>query len=444
MYNDKILLISVNREKFPDPVFPLGAAYISGALSNADLNHNVLDLCFADNPFEKLEDTDLATYDIILLSVRNIDDVAFPVSTAYSDYYLKIISYIRKTTKSILIMGGSGPSVLPEDCYKTFLPDYLIQGEGEKTIVNLIQKIMRGIPPVKGIIKCDMVDLENNIIADRSKFDMQRYLNDGGCINIQTRRGCPFKCNYCTYPISEGKDIRYRSIDSIISELTSLKKQGVDHYFFVDNVFNYPEDYAMDIAQSIIDSKLNIRFSAYLKPYSKNSQFYELMRKAGMKFLDFGTDACSDIMLKNWRKHFTVEDIRYAHQLAADSGIKISHSLILGGPGETMDTMKETVNNIIELSPQLVICMLGVRVYKGTELYQNMIKMGEMNESDGGIKPFFFLSEHIEDEIIDFANGIAEKYSYWIIPGLKKNYQQNYIRRQRKKGKRGQIWEWFD
>jgi radical SAM superfamily enzyme YgiQ (UPF0313 family) len=375
--------------------------------------------------------------------MRNIDNTAFPIFSSYTEYYKSIIEFIRKNTNATLILGGSAPSLLPEDCYETFLPDYLIVGEGEEITVDLINNLSKGIKPKSNILSSNPIDLKSNVIPDRSKFDINSYLTQGGCINIQTRRGCPFKCNYCTYPISEGRHIRTRSIDSVIEEIYQLKKQSINHYFFVDNVFNYPEDYAMDLAQAIIDNKLDIEFSAYLKPYTKNQNFYSLMKKAGMQSLDFGTDAISDTMLKNWEKHFKVDDIINAHNLAKESNIKINHSLILGGPGETMDTLEETSNNMISLDPDSVICMIGVRIYKGTTLYKRLLNANEIDESDGGILPYFFLSESVEDNIIPYIEQVSTKYPYWVVPGIKKNYPINYIKRQRKKGKKGQVWEWL-
>ena len=440
-----VLLISANIEVLPDPVFPLGASYISQALLNASIEHDVVDLCFLKDPVFTLSNVDFRNYKIILISIRNIDDVTFPKSISYMNFYENIINIIRSKNKNaIIIIGGAGPSILPEECFNELMPDYLITGEGEITIIKLIKNMFNNILPDKKIIESESVDLANNLVVQRDKFDLMRYLQKGGCINIQTRRGCSFKCIYCSYPFVEGRCIRFRNIYDVVNEIKYLKTKGINHYFFVDNVFNYPEEYAMELANAIINNKLNIKLSVYSRPIVKNRMFFKLMKQAGMESVDFGTDACNDKMLYNLGKDFRVKDISHAHKLAYESNIKINHSIILGGPGETLDTMNNTFYNLNILHPTSVICMLGIRIYKNTSLYKHCLINEEILEDDGGLKPYFYISQDVENIIIPFAEKIANENANWVIPGLQLNYPLNYIKRQREKGMKGQIWELFN
>ena len=98
---------------------------------------------------------------------------------------------------------------------------------------------------------------------DRSFFETHRYLEEGGMGNIQTKRGCPFSCIYCTYPLLEGKKVRLRKTEEVVEEIHHLVEEGVDYIYFVDDIFNYPPSYAEALCREMVRRKVECQMECF-------------------------------------------------------------------------------------------------------------------------------------------------------------------------------------
>jgi radical SAM superfamily enzyme YgiQ (UPF0313 family) len=396
----KVLLVSPNVESLPDPVFPLGLAYITSVLKENGIQNHVLDLCFvqgyeaaiesAINPFQP---------DIIGLSLRNLDNVSYPNYISYLPFYRQVVQTIRRLSKGLIVLGGSAFALMPGSILEYLSADFGIVGEGELSFVRLINHIegekdyyqglgSRIIDDHEGIIE----NLDALPIPDRSGFDNQAYLKWGGMGNIQTKRGCPFRCIYCTYPIVEGEKVRLRSPRLICDEVECMLANGIKNLFFVDNIFNYP------INQDMLD---------------------------------------------NLGKNFTVDDLREASAICQQSGISFCHSLLLGGPGETMETVHQTLDLIRDMSPTAVICMIGIRVFPKTRLSLIAMEEGVIGPKEDFLKPVFYLSSAIENEILPFIEKFSKENPTWIFPGLNININVELQKKLRRFGVKGPLWEYM-
>ena len=183
----KVLLVSPNVESLPDPVFPIGLAYIAAVLKENGIQNQVLDLCFvqgyeaaiesAINPFQP---------DIIGLSLRNLDNVSYPNYISYLPFYRQVVQTIRRLSKGLIVLGGSGFALMPGSILEYLSADFGIVGEGELSFVRLINHIegendyyqglgSRIIDDHEGIIE----NLDALPLHDRSGFDNQAYLKWG-------------------------------------------------------------------------------------------------------------------------------------------------------------------------------------------------------------------------------------------------------------------------
>jgi radical SAM superfamily enzyme YgiQ (UPF0313 family) len=225
----EVLLVSANREKSPYPVFPLGLSYLAGALLAAGHRLRTIDLCFADDP-ELLLRAELSTFppEAIIFSIRNIDNVTYPGSRSYLEGVKTAVTAC--TGKCPVILGGSGFSLMPRELLDFFGGDYGVVGEGEEILPRLLARLATGESPqglpgvlIRGIADyLPSVPVEKIGKPERSLFQVDRYNREGGMANLQTKRGCPFSCIYCTYPILEGSRLRLREVDDIIAEIREL------------------------------------------------------------------------------------------------------------------------------------------------------------------------------------------------------------------------------
>ncbi|MCX8119007.1 MAG: radical SAM protein [Desulfobacterota bacterium] len=448
----KVLLVSVNRERMPAPVFPLGLAYIAGSLRAGGHSVEALDLCFSQNLSADLRDL-LNRFgpELIGLSLRNLDNLTYPSSISYLPEVEEVISICRRFSTAKIAIGGSGFSLAPRDLFQHLKVDYGIVGEGEEAFLELVEAIEKGHPVqpaphllVQGESAPFIRGAKASRISspDRTLFDPLRYLKDGGMLNLQTKRGCPFSCIYCTYPLLEGKQVRLREVEEVVEEMEGLLRDyGTDYLYFVDDIFNYPPGYAEQLCRRMAQRGIRVRWTAFVNPGSLTEDLLRRMVEAGCDGVEFGTDSGSEKMLRNYRKSFTRKEVIEASQLCAKLRVNHCHYLLFGGPGEDEGTIEETFELMDELDPTAVIAMLGIRIYPNTELERLARAEGMIGDGSKLIFPHFYISPSLHGRLEEIIQGEALKRRQWIVPGLEINITQPLMEQIRRFQVRGPLWE---
>lgn len=448
----KILLISVNRERMPFPVFPLGLAYVAKALKDGGHQIEVMDLCFSR---EVPVDLDTALHrfqpDLIGISLRNLDNLTYPTSVSYLKEVEEVVGICRQSTSSRLVIGGSGYSLAPKELLQHLDVDFGIVGEGEEVLPQLV-RFLEGEDPISPS-PCLLVrekpfpPLIEGAKAfplqspDRSLFETHRYLEEGGMGNIQTKRGCPFSCIYCTYPLLEGKKVRLRKTEEVIEEIQRLTEQGVDFVYFVDDIFNYPVSYAEALCREMIRRKIEVKWTAFVNPGFLDEMLLERMKEAGCVGVEFGTDSGSQRMLESYKKSFNRDDIIRSSKICSKLMVNHCHYLLFGGPGEDESTIEESFHLMDQLDPTAVIAMLGIRIYPGTEMEQLFLSQRVIHQDSNLIYPHFYISPALRGRLSDIIQEKALARKQWIVPGLEINISQNLIEQIRRFRIRGPLWE---
>lgn len=449
----KILLVSVNNEKDPYPVAPIGAAYIAKALRNQGHNVRILDLCFIDNDTVAVEDS-LKDFlpDIVGLSIRNIDNLTFNKSIFYMPRIKGIVDLIKKITSVPIAAGGSGFSIFPEEVLRYLGLEIGIMGEGENAFTLLADALINGGPVYNiqnlcylkdGSFYANKIELSLfNYAPERSFLNNKGYLELGGMGNIQSKRGCPFKCSYCTYPNIEGDTLRLREPEAVVEELKEAKvRHGIDYFFFVDDIFNFPEDHAAAICEGIIKGDLKIDWACFATPKSMTGELAFLMKRAGCKGIEFGSDAGSENTLKGLGKAFSPDEIAYASECCNSIGLPNAHYIIIGGPEENISTLNETFSFFEKIKPTAVIALTGLRIYPNTHLYSMSLKNGIITSDSDLLEPVFYMTPEIEAvAILKTVSEYAAKNSNWIVPSLNIRCDADMLALLRKMGKKGPLW----
>jgi len=415
-----VLLLSVNQEKIPYPVAPLGLLYIAHALRHNGFRVSILDLCFSKNISRDIKvSIKFFKPNFIGVSVRNIDNLSFPRSVSYLPAIKNVVNQVRLNTKVPIILGGSAFSLFPEDLLRLTKCLMGVVGEGEEAFVKLIGLISSNsngfdtIPNLAWIkegkfhqndMKCSKV---KDYVIERELINNKLYSEFGGMGNVQTKRGCKFGCTYCTYPLLEGNQYRLRKPEVIVKEMVALKtKYKINHIFFVDSVFNYPVDHAIAICEEILRKKIKVTWSCFAWPHRTSGKLLELMQKAGCTHIEFGSDAFSDKVLKMLHKPFTVQDIMLISERCRKVGIKFCHYVIFGAPGENKQTIEEAFKNLKKVKSTAIIAMVGIRIYPNTELQEISIRERIINSEDNLLKPRFYFSPKIPFKYL--LNKVAE------------------------------------
>ncbi len=429
----RVLIVSANREVTPDPVYPLGAAYVAAAARGAGHVVDMLDVCFADSVHDAIA-RKIGSFrpDVVGVSIRNIDNVAYPLSVSYMDDTIDMMRAIRAAFTGPVVLGGSGFTMMPEQMLSALAETMGIVGDGEEAIVALISALSekRDVGGVPGLIAMKdgntvirnrpkaIADIDAIGLPARDLCDNAAYLKWGGMGSVQTKRGCPFGCIYCTYPVVEGRLVRVREPRAVVDEIElSLKQWGVDSFFIVDSVFNNPPEHAQQIAREIIKRHLKVRLSAYFSPAFITERLLKDLAEAGLAGVDLGADSLTDPVLVRLGKNFTRDDVVSAVRIAHSVGIMTCLNIIFGAPGETPETMRETADLVDELSPTAHHAMVGIRIFPGTGLQRLAVEEGMDEARNIGLSPIFYIAPSVADEVVSFVHERAMSRPYWLVPG---------------------------
>jgi len=436
----------------PFPVAPLGLAYIAGTLKREGYTVRVVDLCFSSDIQADLTQIleDFHPH-LIGISLRNLDNLTYPTSISYLPELEEVVAIVRHRTVAPIVIGGSGFSLIPLPLMRRLDVDFGIVGEGEESMVKLIHCWENGDSPygipgvlVKGsdeFIPC--TPMKTRGTPDRSVLDNQRYLKEGGMANIQTKRGCPFNCIYCTYPFLEGKEVMVKDVGVVVRELNELQsEQGIDYVYFVDNIFNYPPEHTEALCREMIAQGVRMRWTAFVNPKFLTPAIAELMVRAGCDGVELGADSASPRILAIYRKAFGLKDIIRASQSCSDVGLKFALYLLLGGPGEDEESLRETFDLVDRLAPTAIIAMIGIRIYPATPLKEIAVQEGVIERWDDLVEPKFYISPLIGSErLIEVITEGAMQRNGWIVPGLEINISPTLMEGIRKFGFRGPLWD---
>jgi radical SAM superfamily enzyme YgiQ (UPF0313 family) len=464
----RVFLISANREFMPYPVFPLGVAYVESALTEAGHETRVFDVnCFAPGETAAALGAAVSDFapDLVGVSVRNIDNLTYPISQSYLDEIRQMIEPCRTAAPDVpIIVGGSGYSLFPEEALAALGADVGIVGEAESRIGRLVERTMGcesraadcggNLADIGGVVYREGERIRRTRPATpeelafpargprRVGLDMAFYQREGGMGNVQTKRGCPFHCSYCTYPLLEGRLFQTRPPGRVADEIEYLAAEhGLSYLYFVDNYFNFPTDHADAVCRAMIDRGLTVPWSCFAHPAHLDCRLAETMRRAGCASVELGSDAGSPTMLANLRKDLTCEQILAASSACRDAGLPFAHYLLLGGPGETDDTLSETFDLMDRCEPTAVIVMCGIRIYPGTPIESQALEEGQLAPGESLLEPTFYLSPAVRETVLDRVADESTCRPNWIVPGLEINVSPRLMKWLRDRGHKGPMWE---
>jgi radical SAM superfamily enzyme YgiQ (UPF0313 family) len=425
----KILLISTNHEQFPVPVPPAGAAQIAGAMRYHGHHVRLLDLCFEQDAASSVAIAIRSFVpDLIGISFRNLDNASTFGTKSYLSDLRELVSAIRATSSAEIIIGGSGFSCAPEAILRHLDIEYGVAGDGERAMLRFTEAISRRTDPtdIPGLVYLRDGQVHRNPPDAHTHLDDlpppawdlldgRRYLANGGCAAVQTKRGCAFRCIYCSYPVIEGSRYRLQSPRSVVDGIEKLnKEQGVTSFFFVDSVFSYPEEHATGICKEICRRKLRIRWEAMTNPRGATQELVQAMKESGCIGIEFGIDTASAEMLLSLRKGFTQSDIAKAASLYAEVNIPTSVYLLIGGPGETEKTVAETVTFLDGAGDFAQVMMnFGIRIYEGTELADISRHEGLIGAGEDLMEPRFYASAGLPSGFLGMLDEYCRTRPSW-------------------------------
>jgi radical SAM superfamily enzyme YgiQ (UPF0313 family) len=456
----RVLLISANTETMNMPVLPLGLACVAAATRNAGNDVALLNLMFEGDPMSGIKNSieDLRP-NVIGISVRNIDDQNMPHPQFLLAPVKEIIASCRSLSEAPIILGGAGYSIFPESALRYLGADMGIQGEGEVVFPAVVDRIGKAaqvseLPGIHSLSRAPSFPRKRETTAEvdprlRGGDDHSSFLRaaDVGVVRpaaqslratgrepplrafeenldelplpepslwipagaanrklwvpVQSRRGCPLDCTFCSTSIIEGRGIRSRSPTYVVKWLTKLRETGCRNFNFVDNTFNLPPTYAKDLCRQVIQAELDLNLWCIIYPKWIDTEIVELMSQAGCRQISFGFESGSDRMLRSLNKQFNRQEVSEVSKMFAEAGIERMGFLLLGGPGETIDSVEESLWFADSLNLEALKITVGLRIYPHTPLATTALSEGVIRADEDLLLPRFYLTPELRDWLPD-------------------------------------------
>lgn len=402
----RILLVNTNTERMPYPVAPIGLCMLANELEGT------YQVQLFDGVFQTSEEYQKVLDDfrpqMVGFSLRNVDNLDEREPVFYLDQIRKVFVAPVIHAGIPFVIGGSGFSIFPQQILKFFGAPYGIVGDGELSFKLFLDEFFGqgDVARVYGVVTPETpikkyepnTSYEGKAHLDRW-VDMAPYMQRGA-YSVQTKRGCYHCCVYCSYPIIEGRRYRLREVNSIVDEIEAFsKKQPGAMFEFVDSTFNDPPGFAEKICDELIARELPGRFRTMgMNPAHVSKQLIDKMRQAGFVQIDCTPDTASPKMLKSMQKNFDRTILEQAATVIRESGLPTMWFFILGGPGETEETMDETLEFIEQYVHPLDMVHItsGLRVLPGTDLQEIAIGEGIIDAVDDLLLPKFYFSPKLD------------------------------------------------
>ncbi len=410
-----VLIISTNRHSLPVPVMPAGACIVAHAAEQAGHRVKVLDLMFRRDPVVAVSRAvDEAKPDVVGLSVRNIDNNDIRNPRFFIRDLVPLVGRIREKTDALIVLGGSAVSVMPEAILRHTGISLAVTGDGEVVFPELLRRLAAGESPKEapgvswlkeGIYgntpSLSQAASKGCISPDFSRWiDTRAYISRLSTVPVQTKLGCHFKCTYCTYRKIEGDKYRFFDREGVIAAVVKHARSGLRDIEFVDNVFNSPYGHAAELCEGLSRSRHGARLqSLELNPLFVDDALISLMESAGFRGIGITVESASDRVLEGLGKGYTAGSVYRAAEVIRRHRLPCLWIFMLGGPGETAETVDETLR-FAEKSIRpgdAAFFNMGIRIYPGTKLDAVARKEGVLSLSPREmLAPVFYLSPEID------------------------------------------------
>lgn len=395
--------------------YPPGPTYIAAALEQDGYNPIVWNVDFDPEVKTVIGGTNILDTDELVkqhnLYKKNLNDLNAPIweevkahlsefkpdvlgLSAYSATYKSALNVAKIAKqinpKTVTIFGGIHPTIAPNDVASQEQVDFVVCGEGEITIQELIKAIKekKDFSEVKGLVfktnghihktsdRERIEDLDQlpkparHLIYKKEKYPPAAFQG------IYGSRGCPYKCIFCGSFNVWGYKLRTRSAENLVQEIEDTQRTyGTRYFYLCDDIFFMKRERALKFCQLILDKKLDIYWSAQTRAELVDDELLDMMKKSGGQHVAIGVETGDENIRKLIKKGNTLEDMRRAAKMVHAHGLTMVGFFMFGFPWETKEDIDRTVKFMKELDPTVAFPYI-VTPAPGTELSEIAQQMG--------------------------------------------------------------------
>ena len=437
----KILLVVYDNDSYVH-WFPQGLGYIAAVLEREGYEVEIYSQDLHHYPEEHLTE---------YLNKNHFDFIAISVIAGYYQYgqLLKLSKAINESQdRPYYLLGGHGPAPEPDYFLKKTGADAIVIGEGEETILELLEAVINKKPlsKISGIAYQDggetIVTPERPLIPEKDldgipfpayhMFPIEYYRlirhpradpNDF-VMPVLSGRGCTFKCNFC-FRLDKG--FRGRSNEGIIEEIKLLKKNyGVSYIVFSDELLMMSKERTLGLAEAILKANLNIKWNCNGRLNYATPEVLDVMKRSGCVFINYGIESMDNEVLKTMKKGLRTDQVYKGIEETLKAGISPGFNIIFGHIGDTLETLEKSVEFLLKYDDGSQLRNIRpVTPYPGSPLYYTAIERGLLKDCEE-----FYEKKHSNSDLVavNFTELTDEEFHKALLKAntrLLKNYFNN-------------------
>ena len=366
---------------------PLGIAYIAAVLETGGVDVKIIDAPALEMDFDAIKRE---------IEIYSPDMVAVTAVTPTISSALKIAEISKKSCPGALtVLGGYHPTFIYPELLKNDFIDLVVLGEGEYTMLELVQALNKGedLRKIKGIACKDFQTPPRNVKEDldsipfpaRHLLPMDDYKIMHMKLPIGTlisSRGCPYHCSFCASSAMHGHKLRLRSSKNVVDEMEHLvEDHDAELLAFMDDTFTVNKKRVYDICDDLKERKIDNYWGCTSRVDTLSDDLLKKMKDAGCITLLLGVESADQQSLNDLNKKITIKKIRKAFELTKKHGVRTIASVALGMPGDTRKSIENTINFVKSLNPNYAIFSLATP-YPGTDFYLKSVKDNMIKTDD--------------------------------------------------------------
>ena len=405
-----ILLInpfSWTREGSP-AYLPYGILYLASYLRERGICVDVIDAnTDLRNPLDIIEEKRPRVIGLSVLTGPVINEA------------LKISREVRNRFRNVkIVWGGLHPTLFPRYVLKENSVDFIIQGEGERSLLLLMNSLLKGEfdKSISNLgykerskifinsISPELIDLDLSPMPAWDLVNVRKYIASrffaSRVLTMNTSRGCPFRCAFCFNRGLPHQRWRALRSEKMYEQLIHLKDTyGINGIQFYEDSFDTDKKRVRNFCQLMINNRPRVNWHHFSNITYCDKELLKVERAANCKYIEYGVESGSDRILKLVNKNQTVEKIEKAFATCKKVGIKTGDLFMIGYPTETMAELKETINLIERLPAHIPICTI-YRPYPGTPLHDYCVEHKNFHVPDSlDEQGEFYKFSHMSDDI---------------------------------------------
>jgi len=412
-------------------VEPLGIAYLAAVLEEAGHDVRIIDGIAEKKSIEQIAG-----------KAQHFDFVGVTACTSFAKRAYESVKAVKEISDAPIIFGGPHATVLPLEVVENQDIDFVVAGEGEYTILELVNALEKGkeVEKVKGLYfkKGKKVQFtgERQFVKNVDDIPMparhllQMHLYTGSesrsrrlpSHSLISSRGCPFNCSFCGHIF--GRNFRPHSPERVLQEMELLvEKYKVRDLGFWDDNFTVDKKRVIKICEMVKERDWDITSSCEARVDCVDADVLKALKSAGCEFIAYGVESGSQPVLNSMRKGFVKDKVRETFKLTQKIGIGIRAYFLIGLPGETKEDILKTLQFAKELNPTIATFTLYTPL-PGTDDYTKSVESGELK------KPLYWHDEVLPDfnfleKPICVPNGMTAEE---LLKLHKKAYWEYYLR----------------